>query len=175
MVIIFCGIPGTGKTTIAGELAANFEKLGRVKLITSDELPEGKVYQRVFKLIQGYLDKTDYILVDATFYKKKWRERVGAIAGEENVKICYLHCSLTTCLQRNRQREPSLPERVIYIINKEMERPENPDVSINTENMGAKQAVVEILDQLDFSPGNRGACEQRRATKTASKDVGRRQ
>jgi hypothetical protein len=56
-----------------------------------------------------------------------------------------------------------------------MERPENPDVSIGTQNMRAKQAVVEILDQLDFSPGNRGACEQRRATKTPSKDVGRRQ
>lgn len=156
MVIIFCGVPGTGKTTTARGLAASLQKLGRVQLLTSDEISGGSVYRRIFKLIKDNLDRADYILVDATFYKKEWRETVKAIAGEKNVRVYYLHCPLKTCLERNKEREPCLPERAIHIIDKEMERPENPDVSINTETIEVEQAVSEILNQLNSSPRNKG-------------------
>ena len=48
MVIIFCGVPGTGKSTIARMLA---EKLGEVKLLVSDEI-RGKSYPRIYEFVK---------------------------------------------------------------------------------------------------------------------------
>jgi len=94
------------------------------------------------------LGTVDYFLIDATFYKKQWRQKVRTIAGEGNVLLCYLQCPLRTCIERNKSREPSLPERVIHIINKEMEIPENPDVLIDTGKVRAERAVAQILERL---------------------------
>ncbi len=146
-VIVFCGIPGSGKSTIARKLAAELEKSGRVKLVISDHISD-KIYERIFKLLREDLGTVDYFLIDATFYKKQWREKVRTIAGEGNVLLCYLQCPLRTCIERNKSREPSLPERVIHIINKEMEIPENPDVLIDTGKVEAERAVAQILERL---------------------------
>jgi adenylylsulfate kinase len=147
MVIILCGVPGSGKSTVARKLAANLRRIGRVKLFVSDEV-SGRVYQRVSKFLNENLDEADYILLDATFYKKKWREMVKAIAGEKNVVTCYLHCSLQTCLERNKERKPSLPERVIHIISKEIEYPQGPEISINTGKMGPEEAVYKTVARI---------------------------
>lgn len=148
MVITFCGVPGAGKTTIARRVAANLKKLGQVKVLTSDEILGSRVYQHIFRLLRENLDRVNYILIDATFYKKEWREAVKAIAGEKNVLTCYLHCPLKTCLERNRERKPSLPDRVIHIINKEMECPQNPGISIDTEKTGLEEAVGQIVERV---------------------------
>jgi len=133
MIIMFCGIPGSGKTVTAKILSEILADFGRVKLIVSDEIP-GKVYKRIFRLVRESLNEMDYILVDATFYKKRWRETLEAIAGKDNPLTCYLHCPLETCLARNKERNPPLPERAIHIINREMERPAHPDISIDTKD-----------------------------------------
>ena len=146
-VIVFCGIPGSGKSTIARKLATELEKSGRVRLVISDRISD-KIYERIFKLLRENLGTVDYFLIDATFYKKEWREKVKTIAGEGNVLLCYLRCPLRTCIERNKRREPSLPERAIHIISKEMEVPENPDVLIDTGKVGSERAVAQILEKL---------------------------
>ena len=143
MIIIFCGIPGSGKTTIAKLLSEILTNFGRVKLIVSDEI-SGKVYKRILTQLTESLSEMDYIVVDATFYKKRWREMVEAIAGRDTILLCYLCCPLDTCLARNKERNPSLPEKVIHIISKEMERPLKPDISINTEKIPPQTAACEI-------------------------------
>lgn len=143
MIIMFCGIPGSGKTATAKILSETLAKFGRVKLIVSDQIL-GKVYERIFRLLRKSLDEMDYILVDATFYRKEWRERVEAIAGKGNVLTCYLYCPLETCLTRNEERNPYLSERAIHIINSQMQRPPHPDISIDTERITPEQAASEI-------------------------------
>jgi len=64
MVIILCGVPGSGKSTVAKKLAANLKGIGRVKLFVSDEV-SGRVYQRVSRFLDENLDEADYILLDA--------------------------------------------------------------------------------------------------------------
>ena len=143
MIIIFCGIPGSGKTTIAKILSEILAKFGRVKLIVSDQIL-GKVYKRILIQLTESLNEMDYILVDATFYKKRWRVMAEAIAGKDNILLCYLCCPLETCLARNKERNPSLPEKVIHIISKEMERPLEPDITIDTEKITPQTAAAEI-------------------------------
>jgi adenylylsulfate kinase-like enzyme len=147
MIIIFCGLPGSGKTTIANILVEILGKSGRVKLVVSDEIT-AKVYERIFKVLKTSPDETDYILVDATFYKRSWREMTETIGGKGHVLTCYLHCSLETCLARNRERNPCLPERVIQIINKEMERPSRPSISIDTEKITPEEAAFKIAERI---------------------------
>lgn len=147
MIILFCGVPGSGKTTIAKSLAEILTEFGHVNLIASHEI-RGKVYERIFKLVERSIHGADYILVDATFYKKHWREMVETIGGRDHVLTCYLHCSLNTCLKRNRARSPSLPERVIHIMRKEMERPIHPEISIDTEKTTPHEAASQIADSI---------------------------
>lgn len=153
MVIIFCGVPGSGKSTIVKILAEKLEAKGKVKLLVSDEI-RGKRYSRIYDWIGENLDynppatRADYFLIDATFYKKEWREKVKEIANGQNVFTIYLHCSLKTCLERNKKRKPSFPERVIHIINAEMEKPENPNISIDTDKIKPVEAVSQILEKI---------------------------
>lgn len=147
MIVLFCGVPASGKTTIAKSLAEILTEFGQVKLIVSDEIA-GKIYERIFKLVAESMHRADYILVDATFYKKHWREMIETIGGRDHVLTCYLHCSLNTCLERNNVRNPSLPERVIHIIHQEMERPIHPEISIDTEKTPSREAASEIANWI---------------------------
>jgi len=122
MVIIFCGVPGSGKSTIAKLLKEKLEKFGKTRIFVSDKV-SGKVY-------------------------KRWRDEVLALAGEEAVIVIYVYCKLETCIERNKKRKPSLPERVIHIINRKIERPENPYVSINTDTTQPEEAVSKVLAKV---------------------------
>lgn len=147
MVIIFCGVPGSGKSTIAKMLAEKLKERGAVKLLVSDEIRE-KRYERIYNWIRENLGKADYLIVDATFYKKEWREKVKKIANRKNVFTIFLYCPLKTCLKRNQQRRPSFPEKVIHIINAEMEKPKKPDILIDTDKVKPEKAVNQILTLL---------------------------
>lgn len=147
MVIIFCGVPGSGKSTIAKILVEKLKERGKVEFLVSDEI-RGKRYSQIYRWLRENLDRADYLIVDATFYKKEWREKVKEIANGKNVFIIFLHCSLKTCLERNKERKPSFPDRVIHIINAEMEKPENPNLSINTDKIKPEEAASLILKKL---------------------------
>lgn len=151
MVIIFCGVPGVGKSTIAKALEKKLKKLGNCKLFVSDKI-SGKVYTKIAKIVKENLNKVDFLLIDATLYKKKWRDMVYKLAKKERVLTVYLHCSLATCLKRNKKRKPSLPDRVIHIIHHEMEKPIHPNISINTDKIKPKEAVEKIFHKTHLFP-----------------------
>jgi adenylylsulfate kinase-like enzyme len=158
MVVILCGTQRTGKSTTARKLADKLKKQGNVKILVKEK--PGKVYngfdeihvvhryQQFPKLLEENLNKTDYIIIDATFFRKKWREMVEGIIGKENIFIIYLYCSLKTSLERDRQMESPVGEKGIRSIATEMEKPENPDVSINTDKFSPEQTVSEILNKI---------------------------
>ncbi len=147
MVIIFCGIPGSGKSTQAEELEKILRKLGKTKLFISDEI-SGKVYEKISALLKENLTRFDYIIVDATFYKKKWRDMVFEICGRDKVITLYVDCPLKVCLERNKKRKNPLPEKVIHIIYHRMEKPKKPDLVIDTQKTKPKTAATLIFAKV---------------------------
>lgn len=145
MVIIFCGIPGTGKTTIAKKLLSRLKKIGRTKIFISDELTP-PVYKKFFGLAEENAGKCDFLVFDATFYKSKWRQKIKSLAKGDKVLVVYLFCSLKTAIERNKKRRAKIAEKAIHIIFNQMEKPRNPDIAIDTEKTSVKDSVKKILE-----------------------------
>ncbi|HEY1372288.1 MAG TPA: ATP-binding protein [Candidatus Binatia bacterium] len=144
MIILFCGIPGSGKTTIAEILAERLAALGGVKILTSDRL-KPPVYRRMFEALETRRSDGDFLILDATFYKKEWRERVAELAKGEPLMIVYFHCPRELALQRNRERRQNISERALHIVYHRMEAPENPHLAIDTSTTAQQEAAELIL------------------------------
>ena len=145
MIILFCGMPGSGKTTIASRLVAQLAAIGEVKLLSSDRL-RPPVYRRIFKTLETERGGAEYILLDATFYKKEWRDRVGALAAGDRVVTVYVDCPREVALKRNRERRPNIAERALHIVYHRMEPPAAPDLTIDTAVTSAEIAARRIFN-----------------------------
>lgn len=146
MLLVLCGPAGAGKSSIASGL---MEALGDVHLISSDRF-KGRVYERMMREVGGRLGGQEYLVVDATFYRKRWRDMLREMAShEDRVLTVLVDCSLEGCLRRNRGRENPIPEEAIHIIWREFERSDDFDMYINTEGLGVEQAVDRILRELN--------------------------
>jgi adenylylsulfate kinase-like enzyme len=148
MIIMFCGIPGSGKTTIAEILREQLSGLGRVQLLSSDQL-RGPVYRKFLKTLAPNRERADFVVFDATFYKKEWRQQLRALAGDDEVITVYLECPLNLALERNRQRRPNVTEKALHIIFHKMERPENPTITIDTAATSAPDAARKIFNFIE--------------------------
>ena len=145
MLLIICGPAGSGKSSIAKRL---MEELDDAYLISSDAFKR-KVYDRIMRETERRLGKQKYLIIDATFYRKRWRDRLREITSEEERAVTFfIDCSLETCLVRNREREKPIPEEAIHIIWNKFERPDDYDIYINTEKFSIEQAVDKILREL---------------------------
>ncbi len=145
MVIIFCGIPGCGKTVRAKKLAERLKKLGSVRLFISDKL-RPPVYKKFFQLLKENLSRYNFLIFDGTFYKKIWRDKMKKIARREKVAIIHMDCSLKTALERNRKRYPRIPEKAVHIIFHQMEKPKNPEIFIDAEKLNVAQSAEKIFN-----------------------------
>ena len=145
MIILFSGIPGSGKTTIAELLARRLGALGRVKALSSDRL-KAPVYRRMFKILEAGRGDEDFLILDATFYKKEWRDKVATLAAGEAVVTVALDCPRDVALARNRERRPNISERALHIVYHRMEPPESPDLKIDTASASAEEAAERIFN-----------------------------
>jgi adenylylsulfate kinase-like enzyme len=122
VIILFCGIPGSGKTTIADTLARHLIALGGVKVLSSDRL-KPPVYRRIIKILETRRADEDFLILDATFYKKDWRDKVTITAAGER----------------------DIAERALHIVYHRMEPPDAPDLKIDTASVTPEAAAERIF------------------------------
>lgn len=138
-------MPASGKSTIAKIL---IKKIQDVELIVSDDI-SSPTYSKIMNIIDEITGMFKYIIIDATFYNKKWREELREVIDErDKVYLIYVQCSLETCIKRNKEREDSIPEKAIHIIWNKFDIPENPDIIINTDIIDPEEAVEIILSEI---------------------------
>jgi tRNA uridine 5-carbamoylmethylation protein Kti12 len=158
MIIVFCGPPASGKSTIARKLA---EKLENSKLVSSDEFKR-KTYKRMFAETEKWAGKVKYLILNGTFYKREWRDGIKRIAegkGEGAITF-FITCSLDTCLKRNESRKNQIEEKAVRIIYGQMEKPEDQYSLIDTDVLSVDEAIEAILKILSAGPNFKNSINQ---------------
>lgn len=103
MLIIVCGLPGTGKSTLARALAAKLDgehissDIIRKKMLeerTYSEQEKFRVYERMVHEAEALLHKGKTVVVDATFYRRRTRQQMLDAAKRSNKKVLIVECVL---------------------------------------------------------------------------------
>ena len=141
VIIVVFGPVASGKSTIAKTVA---ERLPGSRLISSDMFRR-KTYSRLIREVERLRELHKYVVVDGTFYKRKWRDELLRVAEDTPVVWVYVRCSLGTCLRRNRERDSPVPERAVHIIWSEFEPPETPDVEVDTDRLSPEEVAERVL------------------------------
>lgn len=150
MIVLICGPPAVGKTTVATLLEERLREQGRsIEVLDSDQYSR-KPYERMYGRVE---DSSKDWIIAATFYKRRWQSQFHAL---EDVVIVYLTADLETCLERNRQRDDQVEEEAVHIIWREFDEPD-ADVIIDTEDRSPESVVDTILAEVDLHSGGNGA------------------
>jgi predicted kinase len=123
VLIVLCGLPGSGKSTYAKYLteSGHFECVStdqiRKELYGSESIQgDGqKVFGTAFAYLQGYGLANMNAIFDATNITSRARRRVVQKCRQYyDLIICkYMDTPLDVCLHRNSQRERVVPQEVI--------------------------------------------------------------
>ena len=122
-LIVMCGLSGSGKSTIAKELAVKHdaiivssdairkEKCGTV----ADQSKNEEVFKIFHKRIRKYLSKGQSVIADATNITMKSRRAViENVRGLDVEKICYIiPKQFKDCIKDNKNRKHPVSEKVI--------------------------------------------------------------
>ena len=128
MIYVLCGIPGSGKTTKAIQLAEeNNAKLYSYDVVRyNSKLSSFKdICALIYKSINDDLSKGLNVVYDAPNHRLQYRKDIlNDISDISCKKICVvLPTPLEECLKRNANREARLPEFVLYDIYDKFEIP----------------------------------------------------
>ncbi|WIV68408.1 AAA family ATPase [Natrialbaceae archaeon AArc-T1-2] len=148
MIVVVCGPPAAGKTTIArGVRNALDEQDIDVRLFHSEDV-SSPTYERLYRLADAAADTdADVVMIDGTVYKREWQTQFRTL-DLEDVRFVYVTASLETCLERNRCRAEPIDESGVHVIYREFHEPD-ADLVIDTDKLSASTAVDRIVDAID--------------------------
>ena len=128
MLLVLCGIPGSGKSTLSKQLAEE----NNASLHCFDELPGAlspkthtQVREQMWQDIATDLRNGNDVVCDDLNTELKWRKGIlDTISGIECEKtLVVLKTPLEECIRRNANRNFRLPDFVIQSINDKFEPP----------------------------------------------------
>ena len=142
VIVIICGPPAAGKTTVTTLLSERLEERGlAVRTLDSDAFSRN-TYDRMYERVA---DSDEHWILAGTFYKRRWQVRFRDL---EDVFVVFLEADLETCLERNRRRGDSIDEGAVHIVWREFDEPE-ADLTVDVTE-GTPDAVVDrILAALE--------------------------
>ena len=130
-VYVMCGLPGSGKTTIARQIAADLDAV----VISSDNIREelygdesvqgnpSVVFDTLYSRAHAAIDDNLSVILDATNVKKRDRARVFKEFPDNEIAAFVINTPVEVCKQRNGERERVVPECVIDRMAKSFEMP----------------------------------------------------
>lgn len=153
-VIVLCGLPGAGKSTIATALA---RELDDAEVVATDAIGgRGARYPRLRRRVAELAGRRRFVVLDGTFYSREHRATVRALGHP--VLLVYLECPLEVCLRRNRAREAEIPERGLRAIQGRFEAPEADEgpLVIHSDRVTPEAATQRILRAIGRHPPTAG-------------------
>lgn len=125
MLLLFAGLPGTGKTTLADAYAAetgilhlNSDRLRAELGLRGDYRPEAKqlVYDELLHQTRHALESGKTVLVDSTFYKKEVRRPFEHLACECGVPLLWIETTASESALRERLGRPRPDSEADYAV-----------------------------------------------------------
>ena len=159
-LIMFCGIPGSGKSTEARRMARSLTARNlMVEYISRDELrfsmisneseyfsKEKEVFSKFVEKMNNSLNKNDCTIIDATHISKASRAKIlRRIENPANVRllVLYLTTPIDVCMRQNdlRTGRERVPHEVIERMAEQFEEP------TEKEFMGFGFDTVEVWEK----------------------------
>jgi predicted kinase len=165
-LVVFCGIPGSGKSTIAHLVAkmsmpsVQLQTDGVRNMIAEPTYsPEESefVYQACVAAAKVALDMGYLTILDGTFGSRRRRE--GALSALEghysSANVVHVVCGLEAALQRNSRRRKPVPEENLRGIMAGFDIPEGA-ITVDTSKMEAEEAARIVLEAINLlvAPGS---------------------
>lgn len=142
MLLVVCGPPGVGKTTVATRLRERLTDRGRpFRILHSDDLSD--TYDAMVDRVR---DSDDDWILDGTFYKEGFRTAVREL--DHDVVFVHLLADLETCLARNRAREDPIDEQGVHVVYNEF-APLDADIRVDTADRPPGEVVARVLRELE--------------------------
>jgi predicted kinase len=158
-LLLFCGIPGSGKTTIATIVA---EGLSRAVLVQTDSVRamiahprytggESRfVYGAALAVAREALRSRYDTILDGTFPKEEFRMEALSELSRFSASQLVVHvtCDPELALQRNAAREEVVPGETLIRMYQHFEAPRNA-VTLDTGRLGPEDAATQLLAILE--------------------------
>ena len=162
MIVLVCGLPGVGKTSISDELA----KLTRWTVLSTDKIrkelfpnptystEEKRLIYDVLMLIAKYLHRSGTnCILDATFNTKYSREEIKKKLNLSSQQICIVECicpeDIAIARIRNRKNDYSDANAYIYRSMKANYQPiEEEHTVVDTSKESPNVNAAKIVNQI---------------------------